>query len=157
MNIARKLCLLAAAVVAGGVFAPCAQAQYGGGGYGWGGGWPYNFQSGIYGRTNAYSLPYFSLHPPVYYSHVVPRPYGFSPFAAPPGMIPAEMQVMPASEVIENPHYKPGETKPEDAKPEEEKTGSKKSIGRTTSLRREIMNPHYQPREARVAARLENE
>lgn len=25
--------------------------------------------------------PYFALHPPVYYSYPVPRPYGYSPFA----------------------------------------------------------------------------
>lgn len=151
MNLARKLCLLAAVVVAASVFASSAQAQYGGGGgYGWGGGWPYNFQSGIFGRTNAYNLPYFSLHPPVYYSHVVPRPYGFSPFAVPPGMIPAEMQVMPQSEVIENPHFKPDETKPA----EEEKTDAKKTTGRITSTSQEIVNPYYwQSEPARIAGR----
>ena len=34
--------------------------------------------------NGAYTLdppPYFSLFPPVYYSHVTPRPYGFSPYA----------------------------------------------------------------------------
>jgi hypothetical protein len=30
-------------------------------------------------------LPYFSLYPPVYYSTPVPRTYGYSPFAYPPG------------------------------------------------------------------------
>lgn len=30
-------------------------------------------------------VPYFALHPPVYYSHPVARPYGYSPFANPPG------------------------------------------------------------------------
>jgi len=30
-------------------------------------------------------IPYFSLHPPVYYSYPVPRPYGYSPYAYPPG------------------------------------------------------------------------
>ncbi len=25
--------------------------------------------------------PYFALHPPVYYSYPIPRPYGYSPFA----------------------------------------------------------------------------
>ena len=75
MNFLRTFCLYAVAALAGGAFASSAAAQ-GCDGHGWGGGWPYNFQSGIYGRTNAYTLPYFSLHPPVYYSYVVPRPYG---------------------------------------------------------------------------------
>jgi hypothetical protein len=28
-------------------------------------------------------IPYFAQHPPVYYSYVVPRPYGYSPYAYP--------------------------------------------------------------------------
>jgi hypothetical protein len=32
------------------------------------------------------SVPYFSLHPPVYYSYRVARTYGYSPFAYPPGV-----------------------------------------------------------------------
>lgn len=157
MNLARNVCLLAAVVVAASVITSSAQAQYDGG-CGWGGGWPYNFQSGIYGRTNAYVLPYFTLHPPVYYSYVVPRPYGFSPFAAPPGMVPAEMQVLPTAEVIENPHFQPGDEKPDEEKageekPDEKKPGAvkpgppkvipKKTIGRTISAQRVIVNPYY--------------
>jgi hypothetical protein len=34
-----------------------------------------------------YRVPYYALYPPVYYSHPVARPYGFSPFAYPPGTI----------------------------------------------------------------------
>jgi hypothetical protein len=33
------------------------------------------------------SLPYYAAHPPVYYSHVVARPYGYSPFAYYPGIV----------------------------------------------------------------------
>jgi hypothetical protein len=33
------------------------------------------------------NLPHFSLHPPVYYSYPVPRTYGYSPFAYPPGVM----------------------------------------------------------------------
>ncbi|HEY1602316.1 MAG TPA: hypothetical protein VGG64_22130 [Pirellulales bacterium] len=61
-----------------------AQAQWGfgggfgyGGGFGWGGG---GFANGAYTLEPP---PYFSIFPPVYYSHVTPRPYGFSPFAYP--------------------------------------------------------------------------
>jgi hypothetical protein len=31
-------------------------------------------------------VPYFAAHPPVYYSTPVPRTYGYSPFAYPPGV-----------------------------------------------------------------------
>ena len=50
------------------------------GGYGIG---SYNYGGGI----NQPTLPYFSLYPPVYYSHPVPRTYGYSPFAYPPGVM----------------------------------------------------------------------
>jgi len=31
-------------------------------------------------------IPYFAKHPPVYYSYPVGRPYGFGPYAYPPGV-----------------------------------------------------------------------
>lgn len=53
-------------------------------------------------------LPYFAQFPPVYYSHILPRPYGISPFAAPPGIMPIEMSI-PVSvappKMISNPHF----------------------------------------------------
>ena len=53
-------------------------------------------------------VPYFALNPPVYYSEqIVRRPYGISPFAAPPGIIPTEMIVAPEPVIIENPHFQP--------------------------------------------------
>ncbi len=36
------------------------------------------------------NVPYFALHPPVYYSYPVPRTYGYSPFAYPPGVMTPE-------------------------------------------------------------------
>jgi hypothetical protein len=33
------------------------------------------------------SIPYYAVHPPVYYSHIVPRPYGYSPYAYVPGIV----------------------------------------------------------------------
>jgi hypothetical protein len=32
-------------------------------------------------------IPYYAVHPPVYYSHIVPRPYGYSPYAYVPGIV----------------------------------------------------------------------
>jgi hypothetical protein len=55
-------------------------------------------------------VPYFAKFPPVYYNGIIARPYGISPYAAPPGIMPVEMMPMPAAEpiVITNPHVVPG-------------------------------------------------
>ena len=53
----------------------------------WGGYFPYAPACWNSGYSNSYvseSVPYFALHPPVYYSYRVARTYGFSPFAYPP-------------------------------------------------------------------------
>lgn len=51
-------------------------------------------------------LPYFAKFPPVYYSNIVARPVGISPFAAPPGIQPVEMNYAPAKSVtISNPYF----------------------------------------------------
>lgn len=55
----------------------------------------------------AQTPPYFAQFPPVYYSGIVRRPYGISPFAAPPGIEPVEFrhQVIEAPPVtIRNPY-----------------------------------------------------
>lgn len=54
--------------------------------------------------------PHFSLFPPVYYSDIItPRPYGISPFAAPPGIRPTELDVLvaPEPETVMNPYFRP--------------------------------------------------
>jgi hypothetical protein len=48
-----------------------------------------------------YQVPYFALHPPVYYSYPVPRPYGYSPFAYPPGVMTPEISA-PGPVIIQN-------------------------------------------------------
>ncbi len=104
--------VLAVALLLGAAFAASdlqAQNVYGrayGSGYGFGlGAAP--FFTGNFGYVRpSEELPYFAKFPPVYYSHIVPRPYGVSPFAAPPGIIPTEYMVQPLSqpEVIRNPY-----------------------------------------------------
>lgn len=39
-------------------------------------------------------LPYFAKFPPVYYGDLVRRPYGFSPYALPPGIEPVEQRIV---------------------------------------------------------------
>jgi hypothetical protein len=50
------------------------------------------------------NLPYFALHPPVYYSEPVPRTYGYSPFAYPPGVMTPEIVSEPQPVTINNPY-----------------------------------------------------
>lgn len=53
--------------------------------------------------------PYFAQFPPVYYSGIVRRPYGISPYAAPAGIEPVELRAIPAEVApitIRNPYIK---------------------------------------------------
>lgn len=70
----------------------------------WGGGFPFDGQ-GIYIREY---IPYYALYPPVYYSYPVARPYGYSPFAYPPGTRTPEV-VKPEPLTIKN-QFVPEET-----------------------------------------------
>ena len=55
--------------------------------------------------------PYFAKFPTVYYSHVVKRPYGISPYAAPAGITPVEMTIPVAKPVVKiNPFFNPDVT-----------------------------------------------
>jgi hypothetical protein len=51
---------------------------------GWAFGGPFLYGAG-YGLFVYERLPQYSLFPPVYYKHPVPRSYGYSPYAYPPG------------------------------------------------------------------------
>ena len=79
---------------------------FGGGGY-----------SDIYGYAELYrelynNLPYFALHPPVYYSVPVPRTYGYSPFAYPGDIMTPEIVAPVQPVTIINPHVKSGPESP---------------------------------------------
>ncbi|MCA9100048.1 MAG: hypothetical protein KDA63_02800 [Planctomycetales bacterium] len=80
--------------------APC----YGYGGGGWGA--PYY---GMYSIYTMRRIPYYAEHPPVYYSRPVPRTYGYSPYAYPPGVMTPELA--PEPELTVNPYI------PEDQRP----------------------------------------
>jgi hypothetical protein len=49
-------------------------------------------------------LPYYAKFPPVYYSYPVPRTYGYSPFAYPPGTMTPEIEPESAPLEIQNPY-----------------------------------------------------
>jgi hypothetical protein len=71
---------------------------------------------GICGYAELYrellkNVPYFALHPPVYYSYPVPRTYGYSPFAYPPGVMTPDVAYAEPLEII-NPHVENTDAKP---------------------------------------------
>jgi len=77
MKRARILALTVAAVAT--AFTTAATAGDGlHGGLPWFG---YGYSGSLYGLGRVPVPPYFALHPPVYYSQPIPRPYGHSPFA----------------------------------------------------------------------------
>ena len=91
----KKLLLIAAAVAVfccGPVPAEAGQGMWGG------------FAPWYTGYTREH-IPYYALHPPVYYSYPVPRPYGWSPWAYPPGvMTPEILGEMGGPKEMINPH-----------------------------------------------------
>jgi hypothetical protein len=151
MNI-RRILLTAALVVASGAAANRAQAQcadygcgYGGYGYGYG----YWDIGRLYGVL-ADNVPYYAAFPPVYYSYPVPRTYGYSPFAYPPGVMTPEVEfVEPLA--IDNPYFS-GATEAESAEAAEaavdQTTAAPASAGPL-----EIVNPYVAPAGAKLATR----
>ena len=105
MKLARAIALLVAVLLVWSAAQP-AQAQIlGQGVHGFG-------HAGFYGYSSPYASgriptpPYFSIHPPVYYSAPIPRTYGYSPYAYPGSVRTPELSVA-APEMIHNPHAKP--------------------------------------------------
>ncbi|MCR4413955.1 MAG: hypothetical protein NUV77_16185 [Thermoguttaceae bacterium] len=67
-------------------------------------------------------LPHFALYPPVYYSVPVPRTYGYSPFAYPPGYPTPEVVCTPPTPVT---IYNPFVPKSQTANPADSKVAQK--------------------------------
>lgn len=92
-----------------------ARAQCGGGFYGGG----YNFwDSGRLYDVLSRNVPYYAAFPPVYYSAPVPRTYGYSPFAYPPGVMTPEIDMAAAAALeIDNPYVVPASTNTTEEEP----------------------------------------
>jgi len=92
--------LVVGALVAVGSFATPAKAQL-----------RYLADSPGYCGASPYSLgqipvpPYFSLHPPVYYSVPVPRTYGYSPYAYPGTVKTPDLKRRPQPKTVINPYF----------------------------------------------------
>jgi len=79
---------------------------------GWGGGDLFGF--GLNGDEDC--IPFYALHPPVYYSYPIARPYGDSPFASWPAYYgPVAEGYGP--QAIVNPYAQPGSAAPSNATP----------------------------------------
>ena len=72
----------------------------------------------LYRRRMIPVPPYFSLHPPVYYSGPVARSYGMSPFPYPGDVTSPPVEELYKPAVVENPFVSPTEKKVEEDKPE---------------------------------------
>lgn len=145
MKFSVKSCLMLAVVSLAAAFSSSvAQAQQG---FGFRSAPWWGYQG--YGYANRKTIPYFALHPPVYYSHPVARPYGYSPFALPPGMQPAELKAASKPEMLINPHFKPKKLKNK----EESKEDKPSAVGPTAKIRI-IENPFYRPAGEKAKLRL---
>lgn len=79
-------------------------------GYQFGVGLGYGQPGGIRFISPREDLPYFAKYPPVYYGDMVRRPYGYSPYALPPGIMPVEAAVIAQAhqpQTIMNPFFVP--------------------------------------------------
>lgn len=109
-NIWLKRAWSGAVLVAALCLIPSENAQAQMQGYQFGIGMGYGVPGSVRFVSPREDLPYFSKYPPVYYGNMVRRPYGVSPYAAPPGIMPAEFKVAtqaPCAQTIVNPHVKP--------------------------------------------------
>ena len=86
------------------------------------------------------NLPYFALHPPVYYSYPVPRTYGYSPFAYGPEIMTPEVVEESKPVTIDNP-YVPRKN----AAPVEAKATDRSASTASTPEPLVITNPYVTP------------
>ncbi len=97
----------------------------------------YGFSGTLYGLGRIPVPPYFALHPPVYYSEQVARPYGLSPFAYRSAPVESH-RVKPT--VITNPYVTPSPAPAAPSKP-----SAKQSEDTVTSRSQMIVNPFVEP------------
>jgi hypothetical protein len=125
-----------------------AEAQYGlnaGCGYGYG--------CGVYDLGRLYgvlanNVPYYAAFPPVYYSVPVPRTYGYSPFAYPPGVMTPDLAEQATPVEIINPHVKPASN----SDPEE--PADKLTQTDTAPSPLLVMNPYVSTRVAEASVQV---
>lgn len=101
----KALAIAAIAIATSATSVDSAEAQIRG--YAAGIGFGYSQQSSVRFISPREDIPYFAKYPPVYYGDMVRRPYGISPYAVPPGIMPAEYSApvsRPCAQTIVNPY-----------------------------------------------------
>ena len=101
----RNLISLTVVMAAMAIFTSTSEAQFSDG-YRFGTGVGFSGGGGFFGARliPREQPPFFAKFPPVYYNGIVRRPYGISPFAAPPGIAPVELSIPPQI-TIQNPYF----------------------------------------------------
>ena len=109
------------------------------GSYGYGYGYGFGFDVGRLYGVLAQNVPYYAAFPPVYYSAPVPRTYGYSPFAYPPGTATPEIAAptVAAKEIL-NPYV------PASTTAEKEEVVDKVTRSDSTPQPLAIANPYVQ-------------
>jgi len=146
----KRMLILAVAVVALVFTTTDASAQSYNNGYAFGTGVGQAF-SGNLGGSRFSAPPYFAQHPPVYYSGIVRRPYGISPYAAPPGIKPVELSVpVQAAQplTIRNPFVNQSMPASTESQPVRTKKADVKIMNNKTTW---VKNPFYVPEVEAVA------
>jgi hypothetical protein len=126
--------------------------------YGFNGGCGYGYGCGVYDLGRLYgvladNVPYFAAFPPVYYSTPVPRTYGYSPFAYPPGVMTPDVVENATPVEIINPHIKPASTTDVEGTDAEEPADklTRTEAAPTPLL---VMNPYVSTRVAEASVQL---
>jgi hypothetical protein len=105
----------------------------------WGGGCWQGCWSGYDSPFERDHIPFYSMHPPVYYSHPIARAYGWTPFAYPPAALIQPLEDGGPQEII-NPYVPPSNTPTPTpstkAKPSGEQTAD------STAIPHLIVNPY---------------
>lgn len=140
----KRMLILAVAVVALVFTTTDASAQRYNSGYAFGTGIGQSFLGG-FGGNRFTAPPYFAQFPPVYYNGIVRRPYGVSPYAAPPGIVPVEMTIpveIAQPRTVQNPFVK--QSLPVSA-PQNQPVRAKKAIKNVNNKTTWIKNPFFVP------------
>lgn len=86
------------------------------------------------------NLPYFALHPPVYYSEPVPRTYGYSPFAYGPEVMTPDVVEGSRPVTIDNPYVPLKNASPAEVKTTDRSAAAERPIEPLV-----IVNPFVAP------------
>ena len=97
----------------------------------------YGFSGNLYGLGKIPVPPYFALHPPVYYSEQVARPYGLSPFAHRSVPVESHAKAKAKPVMIRNPHVTTPATAPDETAPKTARPADKVASSRM------IVNPFF--------------